>query len=344
MLCAPPASPLLEVPTDMEPFVFAFSPGEDGPRVMYIADVQCACGLCGHPQLQRFYHAVPFHPLTLGGLGRLARNVNAKAGYSCPNCGTPVGPGEVERGAIVYGFPDDAGTIMATVDYLAGGEVAWELTPERRLDPQVQPRFTPDPGAEPVASLDDALIQEVFGRVFNLKALWREVASDWARDPDGGAVASASPGCVVAIDRDADALEALLGAELDAREDADDLVAVPLSADAPRQAGDLHGWMPPEVLAALERGDAVAEVLLSEEDAAEAVRRAFEVGRLRWTERAGADDVLVFDEIATPRGEPYTGTLDLGDVLEHAARTGVTPGEAGRLAAEQIVGALLRVW
>jgi hypothetical protein len=328
----------------MEPFVFAFSPGEGGaPRVMYVADVQCACGLCGHPQLQRFYHAVPFHPLTLGGLARLARNVNAKAGYSCPNCGTPVGPGEVERGAIIYGFPDDAGTLMATVDYLAGGQLAWELTPERRLDPQVQPRFVPDPAAEPVAALDEALVHEVFGRAFNLKALWREVALDWARDPDGGALAHASAGCVVALERDPDALAALLEAELGAREDADDLVAVPLTPGAPR-VGGFQGWMPADTLAALERGDAYAEVLVSEEDAAGAVRRAFEVGRLRWSERVGDDDLLVFDEIATPRGEPWAGALDLGAVLEQAACTGITPGEAGRLAAEQVVGALLRVW
>lgn len=329
----------------MEPFVFAFSRGEDdAPRVMFVADVACACGLCGQPQLQRFYHSTPFHALTLGRLERLARGVNAKAGYSCPNCGTPVGPGEVERGALIYGFPDDAGTLTATVDYTSGGSPRWEIAPERRLDPQAQPRFTPAEGVELFDALDDAILLERCGRVFNLKALWRELAADWLRDPDGGASALASRGCWLLIDRDADALDALAEDALAEVEDADAFVGVPLTPDAPRWAGEFDGWMPERMLDALRAGEAHAEAMISEDEVAGAVRRAFEVGRLKWVEREGDDGALVFDEIATPRGEPFPGTLDLGELAERAARTGVTAGEAGRLAAEEVVGALLRVW
>ena len=57
-----------------EPFVFSFAPGPGGhPEAMYIADLWCACGVCGHRQIQRFYHSTPLHPLTLEQVQRLAR-------------------------------------------------------------------------------------------------------------------------------------------------------------------------------------------------------------------------------------------------------------------------------
>lgn len=127
-----------------EPFVFSFRRGAGGaPESMYMVDLWCACGLCGHPQIQRFYPSTPLHALSWARLGALIAQAPTLAGYDCENCGTPCDRGAVERWQVVWGAADDAGEVVAWAD--AGGPRRWQLRPKRRLDPQHQPRPELDP-------------------------------------------------------------------------------------------------------------------------------------------------------------------------------------------------------
>lgn len=191
-----------------EPFVFRFAPGEHGePEVMYVADVRCECGLCGHVQMQRFYHSTPFHPLTLDGLVVLARRVHRAAGYDCENCGEHVGAEHVSDAALTYGCPDDAGLIRIFIEQPNDAEpkLIYELVADRRLDPQALPGWAPSTERGVVyTKLTEELVERELGRAFNPKLLWIELFDDWQADPDGGAYAKAAPGYWLVLDGDED--------------------------------------------------------------------------------------------------------------------------------------------
>ena len=173
-----------------EPFVFHFSRGTDGqPQQMYLADVRAECTLCGHPQLQRYYHATALHSVSAARLVALAAAVPAKTDYECPNCGTAVGPEGCLEAAFTWAFPDDAGLVRAFVS--PEGQVAWQLLPRRRLDPQELPGWAPNHELEGsvLDELDDEWIEETLLRPVNPKLVVREVLQDWSADPEGGAVA-----------------------------------------------------------------------------------------------------------------------------------------------------------
>jgi hypothetical protein len=343
-----------------EPFVFRFAPGEHGePEVMYVADVRCECGLCGHVQMQRFYHSTPFHPLTVERLGELLAQVPQKAGYECENCGEEVGPEHVAQAALTYGFPDDAGIIRGYLDRTGDApEVEFELEASRRLDPQALPGWTPDD--ERGAAFDrlgESTIERVFRRVFNPKLLWLELFEDWAADPDGGAFACAAPGYWLVIEETEQAASELAD-EIDDEEfreayDDGDLMVIPLADSVPAQLpthsypdqipGRWQTWLPEDIRALLEGGNAWAEAYVSRSGVVEAIERTFGVAQLTY-EIDQTDVDLFFSKITTPGDEVYGRGVAVSAVLRRAVCTGITPGEAGRLTAEEIAGMLLRVW
>lgn len=339
-----------------EPFVFRFSLDEAGrPQVMYVADVRCVCGLCKHPQMQRFYHATRFHPLTVERLVDLAARVHQKTDYACENCGEAVGPAQATQAALTYGCPDDAGIIRAFVEAPgeADGADRFELTARRRLDPQALPGFEPDDGRGRVYSeLTEAVIAEAFGRVFNPKILWRELFADWRGDPAGGAFAKAAPGYWFALD-DSPEAAAALGEDIRAKADRDDLEAIALGEATPhdlathddpeRMPGRLHTWLEADDRRRLDVGKACALAYVCPDDATEAIERTFGLAELDY-EVDGRGRKASFEAITTPGGERYGRPLSIGSVLRRAVYTGITPGEAGRLTAEEIAGMLLRVW
>jgi hypothetical protein len=75
----------------------------------------------------------------------------------------------------------------------------------------------------------------------------------------------------------------------------------------------------------------------------EVMEHAFEVARLSY-ELDQTEVDMFFSEITTPGEEVYGRGVSVSSVLRRAVYTGITPGEAGRLTAEEIAGMLLRVW
>jgi hypothetical protein len=344
-----------------EPFVFRFAPGEHGePEVMYVADVRCACGLCGHVQMQRFYHSTPFHPLRVEGVTELALEVHEKADYECENCGEDVGPEHVVQAALTYGFPDAAGTIRAFVNDPGTDDatVEYELTANRRLDPQELPGWTPDSDRGAVyPRLNESIIEREFDRVFNPKLLWIELFEDWEEDPEGGAFACAAPGYWLVIDETEQAASELAD-EIEDQAfrkayDDGDLMVIGLVDAAPRNLathsypeeipGRWQTWLPEQVQERLEGGNVWAEAYVSRRRLIEVMEHAFEVARLSY-ELDQTEVDMFFSEITTPGEEVYGRGVSVSSVLRRAVYTGITPGEAGRLTAEEIAGMLLRVW
>lgn len=326
-----------------EPFVFHFRRAADGtPEQMYLADIQAECGLCGHPQLQRYYHATPLHPVTTQKLVTLAQAVPLETHYECPNCGTEVGPDHAVSAAFTWTCPDDAGLIRATMPDVSSGDLHWQLVPRRRLDPQALPRWEPvEHPDRPVAdTLRDGWVTEHLGRRVNPKLDIIEVLDDWVADPDGGAIARISPGMWLLAGDDPEGLAADVGDE--AGEGAveialDDSVPHRLAThrEPSRMAGALETWLPGRLV---ERADRV-RFLVDPEAALRSLTRAMQVANLTWEQRDG-----VLADITTPRGEAYPRDLPLLAVLRRAVYTGLTPGDAAVLTAEEIVGTLLRVW
>lgn len=326
------------------PFVFHFTPGdEQGVEIMYITDLDCACGVCGHPQIQRFYHSHPFHPLTLTGFERLASSCHEKAGYECENCGADVGSADVARGVVRYAFADDAGELSCFVEGFGGVDgvtTRYQLRSDWRLDPQVQPTFVPDETREVYDALDDALLEAVLGRPFNLKRAIIEFVLDALDDASPGAWAELAPGMMIVSEASDDELDALVEeVEASSAEIPDDLVWFPLLG--PSRA---PSWLPGEISEELgSASDLVIEVGASQALAVEVLEDAFEVARLEWS-RAERGEELFFVELTTPRGSVYDGEVSITSVLERSVREGISPGESARLTAEEIVGTLLRVW
>ncbi|MEM1347313.1 MAG: hypothetical protein AAGI01_02070 [Myxococcota bacterium] len=338
-----------------EPFVFHFSPGPSGrPRVLYIVDLDCACGLCGHPQLQRFYHAAPFHPFTLGRFLDLIATAPFKADGECEQCGSAVHADHVLRWAVRYGFTDDAGEVVGYASLDSGSEPVFQVWPRRRLDPQVQPRHTPDEGAAILDTFDDEICVREFGRTFHVKTLWRELFEDYFEDPSGGAWVQAAPRYWLCVDRTEEGLDAILDDLLDAQDDAHELVVVsmhdavpndlPTHDDPLRMPGHLGLWWPDRAVHALASGELHAAVVVDESEAVDVLTRTFETARLTWQRTEDEEGSPVFTHITTPREGRYRAPLSAESLARRAAYTGITPGEAGRLTAEEIVGLLLGVW
>lgn len=344
-----------------EPFVFYFQPDASGrPEILYILDLDCRCHLCGHEQFQRFYHSTPFHELTLDDLDVLAEDGHLKADYECENCGESVGPQEVRRSALTFGFADETGLIHIYVDHLED-QKSYELVPRRRLDPQAVPRWWPDPANAPrntliTSELDDEILEDHLGRPFNVKLAWTDLLEDFLDDPEGGAFSNFGPHLWAAIDHSEEAAGEL-AQEIDDDDfwdafDAARLAIISLHDSIPdglathKHPQSLDGrwqtWLPDTVLNAIDQHDLWADAYLSRNAAIKAVTRAFKVARLNFTLQHTEADTF-FIEITTPTGTVFGQGLTLSSILRRAVYTGITPGEAGRLTAEEILWLLLDI-
>lgn len=336
-----------------EPFVFCFSPGPGGhPEIMLILDLWCACGVCGHPQIQRFYHATPFHQLTLSALRTIAQSAHTRGGYECENCGSQTGPHDVGESVTRLAFADDAGELVAFASELSSVDeplVQWQCSPARRLDPQIQPVRHPDEALQVHEELSGELVERVFGRCFGAKVCWRELAAEWAADPQGGAARQLSSDCWLVMDESPE-LAREWGEELELDEPWQ-LICLPVEGDfalpththPAKISGRWQGWMPEQVRQKILDAEVTCAAWINPVPARQILERAFEVARLSFEVHEHAEDVI-FGEIVTPRESAYPGEVSLQGIMHRALYTGMTPGEAARLTAEEIVGVLLGVW
>ena len=321
-----------------EPFVFYFTPDALGrPNVMYIADARVECGLCRHPQLQRFYHSTPFHTVGVAQWHRLLLEIPSKAGYECENCGEQVGPEGVVASTLTYGFPDESGLI---VGFLSNGESSWTFEPNRRLDPQRLPVFKGDT----VPDLDEDIIEQTFARVSSPKMALLELLEDEAP----GFVQASSD--MVWVMCDEDELDDLLD-EIESTSEFQDPVFVSLDDSEPdeigthvdflRMTGRWSQWLPPRFQAMMP--EHVVGALVDGEHAAGIFARVLEVARLE-SECLDDGDWRVWTSIRTPGGIEFPRSVSLQSILRRAVFTGITPGESARLTGEELAGLLLRVW
>ncbi len=333
-----------------EPFVFHFTPGAGGcPEVMYILDLDCRCGLCRHEQFQRFYHSTPFHELTIPGLERLVDNGTLKAGYRCENCGEAVGASDVRNVCLIYGFSDDAGVIRI-FDDLETGRRRHELTGHRRLDPQTVPRWSADADAfssdhRVIDRLDESTVEEMFDRPFNVKLAWRDLTTEWlAGDRHGATTVRIGPHlrAIVAADEGAVSGETADDWELIGLDETDPLNLVD-HRDPTQLCGRWRRWLPDEVTRAVDAGDIWIGARISKTPVVDVIERTFATGRLD-VERRDVDGDIVFTDIVTPTDVASDREVSVASVLRRAVYTGLTPGEAARLSAEELVGRLMDVW
>lgn len=345
-----------------EPFVFHFKPGPDGrPEILYILDLDCICGLCGHKQFQRFYHSTPFHSLTLTGLEKRVTEGPLKAGYECENCGEAVGANQVGRTALTYGFADDAG-LLQIFDDLNEKTRRYEITARRRLDPQATPRWAPDEEAPEEGrwtpeELTDDIVEDCLGRPFNLKLAWRDLLEDWLDDPEGGAYSRLAKDLWVVTDGDEQAASELAQEITDQdfwdAYDEGDLAVISLHDSIPTGlathehpdllSGRWPTWLDASLRDVVDQQDAWVDAYISRTAAIESLTRAFDVARLTYkTQRTDAD--TYFSEITTPTKAVYGRGISVSSLLRRAVYTGMTPGEAARLTAEEVIGVLLQVW
>ena len=319
-----------------EPFVFHFKPGPDSePLQMYICDVLGRCGLCGARQIQRFYHAASFHRLTVSRLEQLARQGLEKLDTECENCGTAVGADCTTMTVLTWGFADDSGTLTSWVT--PDGACVWSVAPNRRLDPQTLPGFEPP---EQPQQLTDDWVEEHLGRVLNTKQLWIELF-DHVDDEPGAAFETAATDYLIAVSDepldglfDSDDWVISLDGEpsspfLPFHETADDLFASPI------------GWLSEARRKQLRDGQRFAAASVSADQIRGAIERAFAVANITF---AYDPSERIYSDIKTPTEVAFGHPLPLLAVAQRAVYTGITPGEAARLSAEEIVGTLLRVW
>lgn len=335
-----------------EPFVFSFCRGAGGaPESMYMVDLWCACTLCGHPQLQRFYPATPLHALTWARWVALVEEAPSLAGYECENCGTQAGRDAVCSWMVTWGAADDAGEAVACVPE-PGARALWQLRPQRRLDPQLQPARALDPAMGALLEGCDAeAVARALGRPLSVKEAWRGLVFEAMEEGAAWSALGAGLWGFVAEERDAAralaaeaaAEDAALAAALEVgwagfmEESAP--VGLPTHRAPERMPGRWGLWMPGEAQRRMAAGTLAVFAVVAPQVAEGIMRRAFEVGRVSVEGELGEGAWL-----ATPHGERYPAMLSLGAVCQRAVYTGLTAGDAARLTAEEIVGTLLNVW
>jgi hypothetical protein len=322
-----------------EPFVFHFQLDSRGfPNLMTVADVQGVCGLCGHDEIQRFYRALPFHTMTVERLLDWADDVPGWADYECANCGSPVGPEHVQESALVWGFADDAGLVRV---FGTGDDARVQLVAGRRLDPQELPGFAPPAEQGPeVDVLDEATVEDVLERPFNLKLAVREFVREIVADPEPS-WAPLGPNMCVRYAMSADQIDDEVDYDSPVDLSIDDLVPRGLATleqlpDPAAIPGRIETWLGPELLgAATSLG---VEFTVDTSPIRDAMARAFSVARLDFE----ATDQAVC-RITTPTEHPYPHDLDYRSIARRACYTGISPGESARLTAEEVVAPLLNV-
>ncbi len=316
-----------------EPFVFHFKRDDRGfPNLMTIADVKGVCGLCQHDEIQRFYRAVEFHSMTVGGLAELVDEVPSWTGYECANCGTDVGPEHVVASTFVWGFADDAGLIRA---YGTGADARWELVPARRLDPQELPGFEAPENALEV--LDEELVEDALERPFSIKLAIREFVEE-VRDEEEPAWAPLGEGMWVYSELSVPEMDPKMADAHLVRIALDDAAPIdlPTLPDPVAMPGRIETWLGPELWEFIDNG--TIRVFIDRRVIRTIFERAFDVARLDFD-----GDEHGVRNIQTPRETTYDHTVDYADVARRAVYTGISPGEAARLTAEEIVGELLNI-
>jgi hypothetical protein len=314
-----------------EPFVFHFDRDSRGfPTLMTIADVQGECGLCKHDEIQRFYRAVPFHSMTLDGLRDVAFQIPSWAEYVCANCGSEVGPEHVVASTFVWGFTDDSGLLRI---YGTGDSARFEFVPDRRLDPQELPGF--EPPATPLVfdAIDDSVVEEELGRPFNLKVAIREFVQEVFADDE--------PGVWAPLGKSMWIVNGTL-ADLPTLDLPEDPTCVEVRLDSPpaglstlpeavAMPGRVETWLPEGV-------PEKVRIVVDLRAIHDALSLAFDVARLTFD----ADESAVRN-IVTPMEQAYPHDLAYLAIAQRAAYTGISPGEAARLTAEEVVGPLLNL-
>lgn len=309
-----------------EPFVFHFSPGLDGaPLLMVIADLDMACGLCKHPQIQRFYHATPFEDLTVSTYKELVACAYLKGGYECENCGEQCGPEHVERSTLTLGFPDDSGLIRGFWARNAG--VRYVLIPERRLDPQALPGFSPPPEAEEL--LTEAQILGRLGRPLSLRMCWRGLA-DQALSEDDELWIEMKSGTL--------GLRPSESSDEEPETDADEFETDELEIGLPPNAA---AWLGKSRSQKLTDADFELFATIDLEILKAIIERTFGVAQITYDLDS---ETLEISNIKTPQGIEFSGKLNLEALAEESVVRGLMAGDLARLKAEEVVGQLLRVW
>ena len=320
-----------------EPFVFHFKPNPSGePETMYISDILGLCSCCKHEQIQRFYHATSLHRISAENLISLTKNVSKKIDLDCENCGTPFAEEHVLATTMMFGFTDDTGCI---VGFHKDNKTQFKFLERKRLDPQALPGFKFS-GEE--VQIDTPLFEEKIRRVINPKKLWIELFDAMMEDPDGGAWAEASPNYFFVIhDNEEDHAAAL---ETFSDDKSFQIALDNLPGPLPLNNEDnlfasIETWLNPKVIEALENDQLLATAVIPYSKIIKQIKRAFSTANLEFEY-----EDLVFRNIRTPTDLDFESELSVLAVAERAVYTGLTPGEAARLSAEEIVGTLLRIW
>lgn len=325
-----------------EPFVFHWKLDPRGfPIQMTVADVRGTCSLCQHEEIQRFYRALPFHSMTLERLRGFAADVPSWTGYECANCGTDVGPEDVDASTLVWGFADDSGLVRS---FRTSENLQFQLVPARRLDPQELPGFEPPPTDGPVAqTLDDAWVERELGRPFSLKLAVRDFLLESIED-DAPGWSPIGPGMSILAAMEPDEIED----DEVARSIADGSVlqvdprdAVPAQLPTVEHPvsmpGRIETWLGPRLWGALQDRDDVT-VLVDLQTIRSTLERTFDVARLAFE----ADDDRIH-ALRTPTERDVPGELRYDAVARRAVYTGISPGEAARLTAEELIAPLLNI-
>jgi len=317
---------------------------------MAIVDLAASCPVCGYDEIQRFYHAIPFHELTLPRFRKVQHEAPRLLGYDCSNCGTPVGHQAGTRGSVVFAFVSGEGVIRSFFDTKDGAtaRLRYRFEPDGRLDVQALPVFEPDADDSALAlreEIDDADVRRVFGRVFSFKAAWRGMLL-----AGGDSIAPLGPGCWAMIgDTSRDEFTAL-SRKIDRSIDLaclDPLALWPLSVTTPppvfkaglgptEEAGRPSEWLQETHASQVYSGKIKLTALLDPEEARRVFAESLEGARLRFDFDGGT-----FSAITTPRDSVYDREVTLHTMLARAAWTAISPAEAARLTAEELIAELM---
>ncbi len=322
-------------------FLFASSPAGH-PRLLHLVDLLADCPTCGYEEIQRFYHPGPLHTLTLPRYRAFLHDAPQLLSYACSNCGADVRPQHATRAAVTLPFADRAGLVRSFLDLQHGAitRTRHTLHPHEPFDAQALPAWDPPAPDHPRDTLthltDEDLLLDL-GRVFNLKAAWRRLLLPHDTTPRH-LHASKSTTLVFAPD-DATLDAYLRDLHLPTPRLPFDLLTPPpplRPLQRPEHLpGNPHAWLPtPHPQARL-------VALLDPEEARAEVASTLESAKLSYEYRE--DDLGVFAQITTPRDTPAEQDLPLRALLARAAWTALTPGEAARLSAEELIASLLNL-
>lgn len=152
-----------------------FQPSSSGHWCqLYIVDIEGHCPSCGWAEVKRYYRDTPFHSLTVRKLDSLGELAPTHFSATCEQCGSNVGPTDVQRHTLHYGFADGTGLIQR---FATGSKLQWQLSPRRHLDSQQILQWEPEDNIASmiVDRINERTIHSVFGRVLSPKEALRTI-------------------------------------------------------------------------------------------------------------------------------------------------------------------------